>query len=139
MIHYMASPRLFFLPCLVIFILNCVSVSFDISIKKNGFWNKTDPPYGNVWIRLWDTCTLVHCRALWSVVNLWRRYNDLGWTSWRPDTYSRKQKIYTIYNRDRCTVFTNWRQTTMHDNVLMYMYLRGGSRHFHKGDPFFLC
>jgi hypothetical protein len=72
-----SSLSLFFLPCLVIFALIYVSVSFDISIKKNGFWNKTDPPYGNVWIRLWDTCTLVHCRTLWSVVNLWRRYNDL--------------------------------------------------------------
>jgi hypothetical protein len=52
-------------------------------------------------------------------------------------TYSTKWKIYTIYNRDRCTVFTNWRQTTLFDNVQMYMYLGGGSRHFHKGDPFY--
>ena len=35
-----SSLSFFFLPCLVIFILNYVSVSFDIS-KKKGFWNKT--------------------------------------------------------------------------------------------------
>ena len=38
-----SSLSFFFLPCLVIFALNYVSVSFDIS-KKNGFWNKTGPP-----------------------------------------------------------------------------------------------
>jgi hypothetical protein len=73
-----SSLSFFFLPCLVIFAFNYVSVSFDISIiKKSDFWNKMDSPYGNVWIHLWDTCTFVHCRTVWSVVNLWRRYNDL--------------------------------------------------------------
>ena len=28
-------------------------------------------------------------------------------------------------------------QTTLYDNVQMYMYLRGGSRPFHKRNPFF--
>ena len=28
-------------------------------------------------------------------------------------------------------------QTTLYDNVQMYMYLRGGSRPFHKGNPFY--
>ena len=60
------SSLSFFLPCLVIFALNYVSVSFDISIKKWGFWNKTDPSYGNVWIRLWDTCKI--CTLSYSVV-----------------------------------------------------------------------
>ena len=76
-----SSLSFFFLPCLIIFALNYILyilVSWYF-YKKNCFWNKTDSPYshGNVWIRLWDTCTLVHCRTLWSVVNLWRRYNDL--------------------------------------------------------------
>jgi hypothetical protein len=60
-----SSLSFFFLPCLVIFALNYVSVSFDISIiKKSYFWNKMDSPYGNVWIHLWDTCTFVHCRSV---------------------------------------------------------------------------
>ena len=52
-----SSLPFFFLPCLVIFASNYVAVSFDISRKQNGFWN--NPPYDeNVWIRLWDSCTL---------------------------------------------------------------------------------
>jgi hypothetical protein len=43
-----------------------------------------------------------------------------------PTLIHQNRKFYTIYNRDRCTIFNNWRQTTT-----MYMYLRGGSRHFH--------
>ena len=52
--EYFQSLSLFFLPCIVIFALNYVSV-------KNGFWNKTDPRYRNVWILLWDTCIFVQC------------------------------------------------------------------------------
>jgi hypothetical protein len=48
-----------------------------------------------------------------------------------------KAENFTQSTRDHCTVFTNWRQTTLYDNVQMYMYLRGGSRHFHKGSPFY--
>jgi hypothetical protein len=51
-----SSLSFFFLPCLVI--LNYVSVSFDISKKKKNLKEKRAPPYGNVWICLWDTCTL---------------------------------------------------------------------------------
>jgi len=65
----------FFLPCLVIFALNYVSVSFDI--KKKMVSEMKRVPYGNVWIRLSDTYTCIHCRTVWSVVNCWIRYSDL--------------------------------------------------------------
>ena len=69
-----SSLSFFFLPCLVIFALNYVSVSFDISLKKMVSEIKRIPlmemsgPASEIF---------VHCRTVWSVVNLWRRYNDL--------------------------------------------------------------
>jgi hypothetical protein len=68
-----SSLSFFSLPCLVIFALNYVSVSFDIS-KKNGFWNKTGPL-----MEMSGSASEihVHCRTVWSVVNCWIRYNDL--------------------------------------------------------------
>ena len=62
----------FFLTCLVIFALNYVSVSFDISIKEMVSEIKRIPlmemsgPTSEIF---------VHCRTVWSVVNLGRRYN----------------------------------------------------------------
>jgi hypothetical protein len=69
-----SSLSFFFLPCLVIFALNYVSVSFDILKQINGFWNKT--------ARLMERSESaheihVHCRTVWFVVNCCMRYNDL--------------------------------------------------------------
>jgi hypothetical protein len=64
-----SSLSFFILPCLVIFALNYVSVSFDIS-KKNGFWNKTSP----IMESSGSTSEIhVHCRTVWSLVNCWIR------------------------------------------------------------------
>jgi hypothetical protein len=71
--HFQFRPCHFFLPCLVNFALNYVSVFIDIS-KKNGFGNKTTP----IMERSWSTSEIhVHCRTACSVVNCWIRYNNL--------------------------------------------------------------
>ena len=61
-----SSLSFFFLPCLVIFALNYVSVSFDISIKKKVSEIKLIPL-----MEMSGSASDIHvqCRTVWSVVN----------------------------------------------------------------------
>ena len=61
----------FFLPLSCNFRFELRLSIFWYFLKKNGFWHKTGPPYGNVWICLWYTCTLsysVVCHQLLNTV-----------------------------------------------------------------------
>ena len=65
-----SSLSFFFLPCLVIFALNYVSVSFDISIKKMVSEIKRIPLMEMSGSASELHLHFVHCRTVWSVVNL---------------------------------------------------------------------
>jgi hypothetical protein len=65
-----SSLSFFFLPCLVIFALNYVSVSFDISIKKMVSEIKRIPLMEMSGSASEFHLHFVHCRTVWSVVNL---------------------------------------------------------------------